>query len=53
MAAPFIAPDPAATVSKAAVRTAHTLDLTQSELAGILGISRATASRLVAGKYQL
>ncbi len=53
MAAPFIAPDPAATVSKATVRAAHVLDLAQSELAGILGVSRATASRLVAGKYQL
>jgi len=42
-----------ATVSKAVVRAAGLLQLKQTVLADILGISGATASRLVAGKYQL
>jgi uncharacterized protein (DUF2384 family) len=42
----------AATLSKAVVRAAQLLRLRQSTLAGILGISAATASRLVAGKYR-
>ncbi len=46
-------PDPAATVSKAVVRTAAILGLTQAALAEILGISKATASRLAGGTYQL
>lgn len=53
MAAPLIEPDPSATVAKAVVRAAELLQLNQSELAGILGLSRATVSRLVAGRYQL
>ena len=44
----------AATVlSKAVVRSAELLGLSQRQLAGVLGVSPATASRLVAGKYVL
>ncbi len=46
-------PAPAPTVSKAVVRAADLLGLNQAALADILGISRATASRLVAGSYRL
>ena len=41
------------TLSKAAVRAAHLLGLTQAELAPILGLSRATVSRMAAGEYPL
>ena len=41
------------TLSKAVVRAARLLDIKQARLAGILGISTATASRLVAGDYKL
>lgn len=46
---------PAADVvlTKAAVRAAALLGLTQRELAGILGVSEATVSRLRADKYRL
>lgn len=50
---PSLQPDPAATLSKAVVRTALLLRLKQSSLARILGISPATASRLCAGNYLL
>ncbi|MBL8987273.1 MAG: antitoxin Xre-like helix-turn-helix domain-containing protein [Gemmatimonadales bacterium] len=50
---PQPSPAPAPTVSKAVVRAAALLGLSQAVLAEILGISRATASRLVAGSYQL
>lgn len=53
MAAPLFEPDPTATVSKAVVRAAERLEMSQSELAGILGLSRATVSRLAAGRYRL
>ncbi|MBX3146603.1 MAG: DUF2384 domain-containing protein [Gemmatimonadales bacterium] len=55
MSHPFrsAAPLPAPTLSKAVVRAASHLGLNQSELALTLGISRASASRLVAGRYQL
>ena len=43
----------AAVLSRAAVRAARLLGLSQRALAGILGISEATASRLCAGKYVL
>ena len=43
----------AAVLSKAAVRAARLLALTQRDLAAHLGISEATASRLFAGKYLL
>jgi len=43
----------AAVLSKAAVRAARLLDLTQREVSAALGVSEATASRLFAGKYLL
>jgi uncharacterized protein (DUF2384 family) len=46
-------PSEAAVLSKAAVRAAKLLELTQREVAAALGISEATASRLFAGKYLL
>jgi transcriptional regulator with XRE-family HTH domain len=48
-------PAPAADVvlTKAVVRAAALLELSQRELAGILGVSEATASRLCADRYRL
>lgn len=43
----------AATMSKAVVRAAHLLDVSQAALADVLGVSGATASRLFTGMYQL
>ena len=43
----------AAVLSKAAVRAARLLDLSQRDVSAALGISEATASRLFAGKYLL
>lgn len=43
----------AAVLSKAVVRASTRLDLTQVQLARVLGLSTATASRLVAGTWQL
>ena len=43
----------AAVLSKAAVRAARLLAFSQRELARIMGVSDATASRLVAGQYRL
>ena len=40
-------------LSKAVVRAAALLALTQKELAAILGVSEATASRLCADRYRL
>jgi len=40
-------------LSKAVVRAARLLSFSQRELAHILGVSEATASRLVAGSYRL
>ena len=45
--------DDAAVLSKAVVRAARLLSFSQRELAHILGVSEATASRLVAGGYRL
>ncbi|MDB5802645.1 MAG: family transcriptional regulator [Rhodocyclales bacterium] len=45
--------DPATVLSKALVRTAEQLGLSQARLAKVLGVSTATASRLVAGRYRL
>lgn len=45
--------EPATVLSKAAVRTAEQLGLSQARLAKVLGVSSATASRLVAGRYRL
>jgi uncharacterized protein (DUF2384 family) len=41
------------TLSKAVTRAAGLLGLSQATLASILGVSPATASRLVAGMYQV
>jgi Protein of unknown function (DUF2384) len=41
------------TLSKAVIRAAGLLGIKQTKLAGILGISTATASRLTAGEYKL
>jgi uncharacterized protein (DUF2384 family) len=46
-------PDPSTTLTKAVVRAAGLLGLTQVALADVLGISGATASRLVGGSYAL
>ena len=43
----------AAVLSKAAVRAARLLELSQRDVAVALGVSEATASRLFAGKYLL
>jgi DNA-binding transcriptional regulator LsrR (DeoR family) len=50
---PAPAPRPDQTLSKATVRAAQLLGLTQSELAPVLGLSRSTVSRLVAGDVLL
>lgn len=50
---PAAAPDAAAVLSKAVVRAAERLALTQAQLARALGLSPATASRLHAGNWQL
>lgn len=52
-ATPVAAPAPDAVLTKAVVRAAMLLGLSQRELAGILGVSEATASRLCADKYRL
>jgi transcriptional regulator with XRE-family HTH domain len=46
-------PDPGTTVTKAVVRAAELLGLSQAALADVLGVSAATASRLIAGSYGL
>ena len=46
-------PSEAAVLSKAAVRAARLLELSQRDVAVTLGVSEATASRLFAGKYLL
>jgi transcriptional regulator with XRE-family HTH domain len=43
----------AAVLSKAVVRAARLLELTQRDVSAALGISEATASRLFTGKYLL
>jgi hypothetical protein len=47
--APHPLPDRGQTLSRATVRAAQLLGLAQAELAPILGMSRSTISRLVAG----
>lgn len=49
-AKPGAKPDPAATLGKATLRACAQLGLSQKDLAGILGISEATASRLARGR---
>lgn len=46
-------PSAAAVLSKATVRAAGQLQLRQAQLAKVLGLSAATASRLTAGTWQL
>ena len=48
-----VAPDPGVTLSKAVVRVAAALKISQSTLAEILGISAPSVSRLVGGGYRL
>ncbi|RZF23617.1 DUF2384 domain-containing protein [Paraburkholderia sp. UYCP14C] len=48
-----VGPTPAATLSKAAVRAAAALRISQATLAEVLGLSTSSVSRLVAGTYQL
>jgi DNA-binding XRE family transcriptional regulator len=50
---PGTAPTQAAVLGKAVVRAAAQLGVTQDTLAGVLGLSTATVSRLVAGDYPL
>ncbi|HEY7930368.1 MAG TPA: MbcA/ParS/Xre antitoxin family protein [Steroidobacteraceae bacterium] len=47
------APSPEAVLSKAVIRAASQLDLRQVQLARILGLSPASASRLAAGLWQI
>lgn len=53
MPLPAAATDPAMVLSKAAARASHELGLRQSDLARILGLSTATASRLDSGTWRL
>lgn len=46
-------PDPSSTLTKAVVRAARLLGVSQAALADVLGVSPATASRLAGGAYQL
>lgn len=50
---PVAAPRPAAVLSRATVRAATLLDITQRDLADVLGISAATMSRIASGQKQL
>jgi transcriptional regulator with XRE-family HTH domain len=47
------APAPGRTLAKASTRAAELLELTQAELAAVLGLSPATVSRMAAGAYLL
>lgn len=47
------APRPDAVLSKATVRAAEQLGLTQARLARVLGLSPATASRLASGDWRI
>lgn len=46
-------PDPASVVSKAALRASEALGLRQAELAGILGLSPSSVSRLADGRFDV
>jgi len=45
--------DPAATLTKAVVRAAGLIGVSQQSLARILGVSAATVSRMFSGQYRL
>jgi transcriptional regulator with XRE-family HTH domain len=47
------ASDPGPTLSRAAVRAARLLGLAQADLAGVIGVSEATLSRIANGRRQL
>jgi transcriptional regulator with XRE-family HTH domain len=47
-----VAPNPAAVLSRATVRAATLLGITQVDLADVLGISAATMSRIASGQKQ-
>ncbi len=49
----FAAPDPGRVVAKACFNAARELNLTQRELAGIIGVSEATVSRMKDGGFTL
>jgi hypothetical protein len=51
--APSAAPTPEAVLSKAVVRAATQLELRQAQMARILGLSAASASRLTSGSWQI
>jgi hypothetical protein len=56
MARPLVSTNPDAagqTLTRAALRAAELLDIPQSELGSILGVSPATVSRMAAGRYLL
>jgi transcriptional regulator with XRE-family HTH domain len=46
-------PDPASVVSKATLRASEALGLRQAELAGILGLSPSSVSRLADGRFDI
>lgn len=48
-----VAPAPGRTLARASTRAAELLDLTQAELASVLGLSPATVSRMASGAYLL
>ena len=48
-----VSPDEASVLTKAVTRAATLLGVTQRQVAGVLGLSAPTASRLFAGKYRL
>jgi len=50
---PRTEPDPAVTLSRAVLRAAQLLQIPQAELAGILGVSAATVSRVAHGQRTL
>ncbi|MBI3917308.1 MAG: DUF2384 domain-containing protein [Betaproteobacteria bacterium] len=52
-ARPATTPNHGRTLAKATIRAAELLGLTQAELAPILGVSRATVSRIASGEHVL
>lgn len=52
-AARKLAPQAGRVMTHAVIRAAHLLEVSQARMAEILGVSSATASRMVSGGYQL